>query len=149
MVMNLIQNKKVHLNYELLENFEGGLELFGHEVKSIKDKQGSLEGSHIVVRGAEVYLVGSSIPAYQPKNVPESYDPERPRKILVTRKEIKELADADSKKGVAIVPVALFTKGRKIKISFAIARGKKKFDKREDLKKRDAQRDIDREMKGI
>jgi SsrA-binding protein len=143
----LIQNKKIRLDYEIMKTFEAGVELFGYEVKSLKGKQGNLEGSHITVRGGEVFVIGMSIPPYQQANTPTSYEPERNRKLLLTKKEIGLLADSESKKGLTIVPISVYNKARKLKLEIAIVRGKKKHDKRETLKARDAKRDIDREIK--
>ncbi len=144
----LLDNRKAHFNYELLENFDAGIELLGHEVKSLRDKLGSLEGAYVIVRGNEAFLVGASIPPYQPKNAPKGYDERRNRKLILTRKEIHDLAESESKKGLTIVPISVYNKGRKLKVSLAIARGKKKFDKRETIKKREVERDIRREMHG-
>lgn len=143
----LIENKKAYFNYEILEKFEAGIELLGPEVKSLGNKRGSLEGSHAIARGGEVFLVGMNIPPYQPKNMPKDYDSLRNRRLLLTKKEIDVLAGAESKKGLTIVPISLYTKGRKIKVSIGIGRGKKKYDKRESIKKRDTERDVAREMR--
>jgi len=144
----LIQNKKVHLNYEILEKFDAGLELRGFEVKSLRNKQGSLEGAHVIIRGNEAFLVGAHIPPYQTANAPKSYDPYDNRKLLLTKKELAELAGAESQKGLTIAPISLYTKGRYVKLSLGIARGKKKYDKRETIKKKDTARDIERDIKG-
>ncbi len=142
---NLATNKKAQFDYELLEQFEAGIELLGFEVKSIRAGQAILSGAHVIVRGGEAYVVGMQIPPYQVKNTPESYDSERTRRLLLTKKELGELSDADSKKGLTIIPVSLYNKNRKIKLGIGIARGKKKFDKREAIKKRD----VDREMRRV
>ena len=144
----LLENRKAKFNYEFVETLAAGIELFGFEVKSLREKLGSLEGSYIVVRGNEAFLVNVYIPAYQPKNAPKGYDERRNRKLLLTKKEIHDLAAAEAKKGLTIVPISVYNKGRKIKVSIAVARGKKKFDKREAIKKRDTEREIRREMKG-
>ena len=145
--MSLIQNKKVHLRFAVLETFQAGIELSGGEVKSLRNKLGSLEGSRVVVRGGEAYLVGATIPPYQPLNSSVSYDPEHPRKLLLNKKEIVELAEGEAKKGLTLVPIELYTAGKYIKVKVAIVRGKGKADKREDLKKKDDQREIERAMK--
>jgi len=145
--MTLIEYKKAGLKYEFLEKFDAGIELTGSEVKSVKSHQGTLDGAHVIVRGGEVYLVGAHIPPYQPKNMPKNYDANRTRKLLLTRKEIDELGIQEQKRGLTIVPISMYNKGSKIKVSLAVARGKKKFDKRETLKKRDAKRDIERTLK--
>lgn len=144
----LINNKKAYFNYEILEKYVAGIELFGFEVKSIKAGQGSLEGAYITIRGGEAYLIGANIPAFQAKNTPDSYDPMRNRRILLTKKEIGELSLIEAKKGQAIVALAMYNAGGKIKIEIGVARGKKQFDKRETLKKRDTEREMRREMKG-
>ncbi len=143
----LIQNKKVYFDYEILDKFDAGIELFGYEVKSLRNKRGSLEGTHITVRGNEAFLIGMDINAYQPANAPKDYDPRRNRKLLLTKKELSELAGKESQKGLTIIPISLYTKGRNIKVSLGVTRGKKKYDKRETIKKRDTQRDIERELK--
>jgi SsrA-binding protein len=135
--MNLIENNRVRLDYDILEEFEAGLVLFGYEARSLRDKRGSLKGARVVVRGGEAYLVGASIPAWQPANAPKSYDPERPRKLLLSKKELIIVADAEGAAGLTIVPIVVYNKGRYQKIRIAVARGKKKYDKREDLKKKD------------
>ena len=144
--MALIQNKKVRLNYEITETFEAGMELFGFEVKSLRGKQGSLEGAHVIVRGREAFLVGATIPPYQPKNTPPEYDPDRARRLLLNKKEITRLGGFESQKGLTIVPLSVYNKNNKLKVELAVARGKKKHDKRQDLKektmKREAQRAI-------
>ena len=143
----LIHNKKASFNYELGDRYEAGIELFGHEVKSLRNKQGKLEGAHVVVRGGEAFIVGMSIPHYQKANTPASYDPERTRKLLLSKKQIAELEGKESQKGLTIVPISCYNKGRYIKLEIAIARGKKKYDKRESIKKKDTQRDIERDLK--
>lgn len=144
----LINNKKAYFNYEILEKYVAGIELFGFEVKSIKAGQGSLEGAYVTIKGGEAYLIGANIPAFQAKNTPESYDPVRNRRILLTKKEIGELALIEAKKGQAIVALAMHNAGGKIKVEIGVARGKKQFDKRETIKKRDSEREMLREMKG-
>src|SRR5581483_11478271 len=105
--MNLVEHKKARLNYDILEEFEAGLELFGHEVKALRQKLGKLEGSHVVVRNGEAYVVGMSVPPYQPSNTPKEYDPERTRKLLLTKKELASLAGIEGQKGLTIVPLAV------------------------------------------
>jgi SsrA-binding protein len=138
--MALIKNKKAHLDYEFLEKLEAGLELLGFEVKSLRAGSGSLEGARVLARGGEAYLVGATIPPYQVKNTPESYDPERPRRLLLSRDEIARVASAEGAQGLTVVPISVYNRGRNLKLEIAIARGKKKYDKRQDLKKRDEER---------
>ena len=146
--MSLIENKKIWLNYEVLEEYEAGIELFGGEVKTIKSHHGSLEGARVLIRGGEVFLVGTNIPPYQVNNTSEAYEPDRTRRLLLKQKEILELSSRADEKGLTIVPISMYNKGRLIKVKIAIVRGKKKFDKRESLKKKEAKRDVAREIKG-
>jgi len=142
------ENKKAYFNYTILEKFEAGLVLLGTEVKSIRSGRMSLEGSYIVAKGPslEFFLVGAKIPAYQPKNAPADYNPERSRKLLLNKKEINYLVGKTSQKGLTLVPLKVYSNRANIKIEFGIAKGKKKFDKRENIKKRETEREIAREM---
>lgn len=145
--MVLLQNKKVGLRFTILETYSAGIELAGTEVKALRNKLGSLEGSRIIVRGGEAFLVGATIPPYQPVNTSDAYDPERPRKLLLSKQEIADLLDAESKKGLTVVPIEMYNNKRFLKLRLAIVRGKGKEDKREDIKKRDALREAEREAK--
>ncbi len=142
---NFAENRKARFNYELLEEMEAGIELLGHEVRAVKTGKASLEGSHITVRGGETYLVGASIAPYQPNNTPAGYEPARNRRLLLTKKEIDKLSA--SERGLTIVPLTLYNKGGKIKVRVAIARGKKKFDKRQSIRRRDDEREMRRTLK--
>lgn len=145
--MALVQNKKVRLDYIILDTFEAGIELRGFEVKSLKAGRGKLDGGRVLVRGGEAYLVSASIPAWQQANAPENYDPERPRRLLLHEKEIAQIMAAEGSAGLTIVPISVYNKGRSVKVEIAIARGKKKYDKREDLKARDEKRRMQRTLK--
>ncbi len=147
MADSLIYNKKIQLDYEILEKFEAGIELLGLEVKSIKGGNGSLLGSYVTVRGGEAFLISANIPAYQEKNAPKDYDAKRNRKLLLNKEQIQKLASIETKKGLTISPISMYNKGKLIKVEIAIVRGKKKHDKREDIKKRDTDREIRREYK--
>lgn len=144
---NYFENRKAHFNYEILKKYEAGIELLGMEVKSIRQGKMSLEGAYLIVRGGEVYLINSSIPPYQIKNTDKDYDSLRNRKILLTKKEITELSDSEKNKSLTIVPLSVYNKNRKIKITVALVKGKKKYDKRETIKKRDTDRELRREYK--
>ena len=139
-------NSKVRFDFELLEHFTAGIELTGTEVKSVRGGRCNLQGSFVAIRGNEAFLVGADIPAYQPKNAPEGYESTRARKLLLEKKELLELADAEGTKGLTIVPLSVYNKGRFLKLDIAIARGKKKFDKRQSIKKRDVERDLKRKL---
>jgi SsrA-binding protein len=147
MSATLLENKKARLRFSILETFSAGLELSGTEVKALRAKLGSLEGSRVVVRGGEAYLVGATIPPYQVANAKEDYAPEKTRRLLLNKKEIAELADAESKKGLTVVPLEVYNAGRYIKLRVAIVKGKGKADRREDLKRQDAMREADRAIR--
>jgi SsrA-binding protein len=143
----LLENKKAYFDYEVLEIFEAGLALRGWEVKSIKNKQGSLSGGRVIMRGEEAFLVGLNIPPYQANNLPGDFEPQRTIKLLITKKEIKYLEGKAQEKGLTIIPLKLYTRARKIKLAFGLCRGKKKFEKREKIKKRETAREIERFFK--
>lgn len=146
-MQTLLKNKGVGRNYEIKKKFEAGIELRGFEVKSVRQKKGSLKGAHITVRGGEAFLLNAHIPPYQPKNAPDDFDPYRKRRLLLHKKELRELASAEKEGGLTIVPLAMYNTNSLIKLEIAIVRGKKKHDKREDIKKRDMQRDTERTLK--
>ena len=122
------------------------MELFGFEVKSLKKSQGSLEAAHVTVRGGEAYIVGMFIPPYQVGNTPNEYDPYRNRRLLLKKAEILKLSSIEETKGLTIVPLTLYNKNGLLKIDLAVGRGKKKFDKRESIKKQDTERQNRREF---
>ena len=142
----ITENKKVYYNYTILEKFEAGIVLIGQEVKSIKSGRINLAGSYVVPKGEEFFLIGSHIPPYQPKNLNFEYNPERSRKLLLKKSEIKYLIGKSLQKGLTLIPLRVYTKNGKIKVEFAIGKGKRKFDKRETIKKRELERDIKREL---
>lgn len=144
---NLIEHKRAHFDYEILNSFEAGMQLLGGEVKSLRAHHGKLEGAHVTVRGGEAFLIGMEIPPYQAQPVSEGYESLRNRRLLLNKAELQELEKAEETQGLTIVPIAVYNKGRVIKISIAIAKGKKKGDKRETIKKREADREIARAMK--
>jgi SsrA-binding protein len=146
-VMNLVEHRKAHREYEMVKELEAGIELFGFEVKSLRAKHGKLEGAHVIVRAGEAYVVGMSIPPYQPANAPKDYDEARTRKLLLNKKELAEVAAAEGQKGLTIVPLAVYNKSSKLKLKIAIARGLKKYDKRALLKERDTKREVERTLK--
>lgn len=143
----LIENRKAYFNYEILQRFEVGLVLKGWEIKSLRNKKGSLVGSRVIIRGNETYVVGIDIPPYQAQNIPPNFEEQRTIKLLLSKKEIDYLNGKLSQKGLTIVPLRVYTKGRKIKMEIALVRGKKKYDKREKIKERETKRKIERLMK--
>ncbi len=140
-------NKKASYDYTILEKYEAGLVLQGHEVKSIKGGHINLSGSYVVFKGLEPYLIGAKIPPYQPKNTPSDYNPEQSRKLLLNKKEINYLMGKVNERGFSLIPLKVYDKSGRIKLELALARGKKKYDKREDIKKRDLERQIHRELR--
>lgn len=142
----LAENKKAHFNYDILEKFDAGIALIGQEVKSIKLGRMNLAGSYVVLRKEELFLVGANVPPYQPKNASRDYEPERSRKLLLTKTEIRHLIGKVQEKGLTLVPLKVYTKGAKIKVEFAAAKGRKKADKREIIKKREVEKEMRRAL---
>lgn len=141
------RNKQATFNYEILEEFEAGIVLAGYEVKAVRAGKVSLVGSFVTLEAGEAYLKGASISYYQEANTPDRYQPERARKLLLSRKELNQLEKKLNTAGLTVVPISLYNSGRKIKLKIALVRGKKKADKRETIKQRDVKRDIDRTLK--
>jgi len=143
----LAENRQAKFDYEILETIEAGIELLGFEVKAAKAGKINLTGSHARVKGNEVWLINATIQPYQPKNTPKDYDPERTRRLLVTKKEIKNLTGKTAEAGLTLVPMRAYIKGRLVKLELGLGRHKKKTDKREVIKKREADREIGRALK--
>jgi len=148
----LAENKKAYYKYQILEKFEAGISLIGQEVKSLKTRGVNLAGSYVVIKRPafggypEAFWVGAKISPYQPKNIPPDYNPERPRKLLLKKSEIKYLIGKVKQKGLTLIPLRAYTKRGKIKLEFGIAKGLKKVDKRELIKKREIEREMKREL---
>lgn len=147
MATPLVEHKKAKLEYEWVDTYEAGIELLGFEVKALRAGKASLVGSHIVIRDGEAFLVGATISPYQEGNTPKSYDPERTRKLLLSKKELARLSGAESQRGLTIIPIMVYNKSRRLKLSLAVAKKKKAHDKRASLKERDDRRAIDRTLK--
>ena len=143
-------NRKAKFDYDILEAFEAGLILEGHEVKSIRGGHITLAGSVVTFRGDTPFLTNCRISPYPyaKGTMPADYNPERSRQILLNRQEIDYLRGKAQTNGLTIVPLSVYTKGRHIKLEIALARGKKKYDKRESIKKREVEREMRRKMKG-
>ena len=140
----LAQNKKAIFDYEILDKYEAGLVLYGHEVKAVKAGQASLKGSFISLRTQkgkpELYLINCQIPPYKQAGPLPAYDQRRERKLLLKRQEIAHLLGKKQTEGLTLIPLKIYTKHSFLKLEFAVARGKKKYDKRETIKKRDIER---------
>ena len=147
----IAENKKARYDYEIQEKFEAGISLNGQEVKSLRKKGINLNGNYVIIKnnpnGAEVFWIGGNISPYQPKNVQIEYSSERDRKLLLHKKEIAFLAGKIKEKGLTLVPLSVYTKKHKIKMEIGLAKGKKSFDKRETIKKREVEKKIRQELK--
>lgn len=139
-------NRKAKFEYSLLEEFEAGLSLQGSEIKSIRAGQISLAEAYIKVDGKNAWLVEAHVAPYEQANR-NNHDPKRPRHLLLHKKEIKKLWDAIRQKGVTIIPTRVYLKGGRAKLEIAIARGKKLYDKRAAIAKRETDREIERQIK--
>ena len=144
---SVAKNRKAEFEYFLLEHFESGISLQGSEIKSVRAGQVSLQESYIQVTENEAWLIDAHIATYNPASY-TNHNPKRARQLLLHRKEILQLWNAVRQKGVTIVPVRMYFKDGRAKLDIAIAKGKKLYDKREDLAKKDSARDIDRALKG-
>jgi len=140
-------NKRASFDYDLDDRFEAGLMLSGAEVKSIKTGHISLKGSFVTLKGTELYLTNAAIPPYPFAKADSPYEPTHSRKLLVHKSEIRSLLGKLHAKGLTLVPIRVYTKKRLIKLEFAIGRGKKAFDKRSDIGKKEAKRKIERSLK--
>lgn len=139
-------NKRARFDYEILSVHEAGIVLTGNEVKAVKSGHASLKGAFVTARNGELYLTNAMISPYQ--NQPQHHrDANISRKLLMHRHEIDQLIGKKSQQGLTLLPVELYLKRRRVKVAVALGRGKKKFDKREDIKKRDAKRAIARETR--
>lgn len=144
--MVISTNKRAYFDYEILETFEAGIELRGFEVKAIKSGRINLAGSYAIIRSNQIWLLNADIPPYQPKNMPEDYDSKRTRRLLLKKSEIKNLIGRVQEKGLTLLPLKVYTKGKsgRIKIEIALGKSRKKADKRQLIKKREAAREIKR-----
>ena len=130
-------NPKANFDYEILETIEAGIVLKGYEVKSIKTGKASIKGSYAKIINNELFLIGATISPYQAANTPKEYDPQKSRKLLLSKKQISKLIGLSHSQGLTLVPLKLYGKKGLVKILIGVARGKKKYDKREAIKKRE------------
>jgi len=140
------RNRRASHDYHLLENFEAGLALTGTEIKSIRDHKVSLQRAYVQARGDELWLQEANIAPYEHGNR-DNHDPTRARKLLLHRREINKILDALQTKGMTMVPTRLYLKDGWAKVEVALAKGKKLFDKREDLARRDSERQVERALR--
>ncbi len=142
----IASNKKALHDYFVLQKLEAGLELTGTEVKSLRDGKANLKDSYVIFKGGQAFLFGTHISPYTHGNR-ENHDPERTRKLLLHRREIEKLESQVVEKGLTVVPLRLYFKGRNAKVEIAVVRGKKLYDKRETEKRREADREAAAAMK--
>lgn len=143
----LAENKKAYFDFEILEKFEAGISLLGQEVKTLKIQGTNLAGTYVIIKQKEAFWVGANIPPWQPKNIGANYNPQRERKLLLRKSEIKYLIGKSKEKGLTLIPLRLYIKRSKIKLEFGVGKRKKRFDKKEKIKKREIEREIERALK--
>jgi len=140
---DIVTNPKARRDYHLIETFEAGIVLKGTEVKALRAGKGQLGDAYAMVQGGEVWLCSAHIDEYSYGNL-HNHDPKSPRKLLLHKSEIRKLIGLAEIKGHALVPLSLYWKNGKVKVSLALGKGKVQFDKREDLKRREAERELKR-----
>jgi len=140
------QNRKARHDYFILETFEAGLVLAGSEIKSIRQGKANIREAYVRIEAGEAWLIGANIAAYYPASR-QNHDPLRPRKLLLGKKEIARLFEQVREKGLTIIPLQLHLKRGRAKIEIGVARGKKKYDKRQEIAERDARLEMDRALR--
>jgi SsrA-binding protein len=142
----IASNRKARFNYEILDTYEAGISLMGSEVKSARASKVELKDGYVKIDGGEVFLYNINISPYEFSNsgFDKKYNPQRPRKLLLHKNEISKLQGKVNEKGLAIVPLEVYFKNGLVKVEIAVAKGKKTFDKRESIKKREVEREIRR-----
>jgi SsrA-binding protein len=143
-----IANKRAFFDYQILEKFEAGINLFGAEVKAVRLGHADLTGSHVRIMGDEAYLINAKIFPYEYSR-PENYDEQRTRKLLLHKKEIIALKSKTEGQNLTLVPISIYTTKSFIKVEIALGKGKKQYDKKEAIKKKDIQREAEQEMEEI
>ena len=143
---DLVSNKRAFHDYEILETLEAGIALLGTEVKSLKDHGGNLQDAYILVSDSKAILKNASISLYSFGNV-HNHEEKRERTLLLHKREISQLKNSADRKGLTLIPLAIYLKGGLIKVKIGIAKGKKSHDKRESLKAKQDKRDMDRALK--
>ena len=142
----LASNRKAHFEFFLLEHYEAGISLQGSEIKSVRAGKASISEAYIDIDGKNAWLVNAHIAPYE-EAARNNHEPKRPRRLLLHKKEIRDLWDSVRKKGLTIIPVKIYLKKQLAKVDIALARGKKLYDKREDIAKKDQDREMRREVK--
>ena len=142
----IVDNRRARHEYQLLEKVEAGIVLTGTEVKSLRDGRASLQQAYADIRGGEAWLVGAHISVYDAGNI-ANHDPDRDRKLLLHKKELESLAGQVAQRGLTLVPTRLYFRDGRAKVELALARGKELRDKRRDIARREAQRDMERALR--
>lgn len=140
-------NRRARFEYQIKETFESGVALSGFEVKAIKNGNVDISNAFVVPKQNELFLVNAHVAPFQATNAPKNFEPTRARKLLMHKKEISTLTGAIKQQGLTVVPLKLYNKRGFIKLELALAKGKKKADKRETIKKRETEREIRRTLK--
>lgn len=144
----LAVNKRAGFDYKLSEKYQAGLVLKGHEVKSVRLGHVSLKESFVALKDGELFLINAHISPYKQAGNLSDYDPQRSRKLMLKRSEIKSLIGKIREKGLTLVPIRMYTKGRLLKLELAVGKGKKEYDKRDSIKRREDERKIRRMLRG-
>ena len=142
----IAKNPTAYYNYEIIDKIESGIVLYGTEIKSIRNGKVNLKDSYAIIKNGEVYVYGMHISPYEHGNI-FNRDPLRNKKLLLNRKEINKLIGMTQQKGYSLVPIKIYFKGNLVKLELGIGKGKKLYDKRQDLAKKDAQRQIEINLK--
>jgi SsrA-binding protein len=142
---DVASNRRARHKYELLERFEAGIELQGSEVKSLRSGRAQIAEAYAAIEDGEAWLRGAHIPPYEPASM-QNHEPERPRKLLLHKREIERLAGQTQKKGLTLVPLRIYFKGPRAKLELALARGKEQRDRRRELRDRDQAREVERAL---
>ena len=142
----IAENRKARHDYFVIETYEAGIELFGTEVKSLRAGTVNMKDSYCEIDGGEMFALGIHISPYEQGNI-FNKDPLRPKRLLLHKSEIMKLTGLVSREGYTLVPLSLYFKGSRVKMALGLCKGKKLYDKREDIARRDANRDIERAMK--
>ncbi|MBD3244533.1 MAG: SsrA-binding protein SmpB [Candidatus Moranbacteria bacterium] len=140
--MKPVINRKVRFHYEILETLEAGIVLTGAEVKSVKKGQVDISNAYVTIKNDEIFLINASIPRYKFAPADESYDPTRSRKLLLKKSQIQSLKGYLTQKGLTLTAIKVYTKRNKVKVEIALVKGKKKFDKREDIRRRQHEKEM-------
>lgn len=138
----LAQNPRAKFDYDILKTYEAGIVLEGHEVKSVRASNVSLKGAYATLKGGELWLLNAHISPYKKAGHLKDYDPTRSRKLLLHARELKELIGTLQSQRLTLIPISLYTRGRRLKVELGLGRGRKKYEKREVIKKRVTEREI-------